>query len=129
MTEWKKKILRKAEQAQFLLDTNEPEKLVTYFITNYIQSMVDEITKINPDFYSINRKEFITYIKIVNEEIMILIDNEFVKFSKLIGDKWVIVLNVEFVDSIPMIKRDFREIKKVELENIDLDYVMSEVFK
>lgn len=129
VVEWKEKALQKAEHAQFLLDTNSPEKFVNYFITNYIESLDNVITEINPEFYAINEQDYLTYIKIVNEEIRIQINDDVVKILKLTKNGWHIIFEIEFKDTLPMIGKGGRDVGIKELEKRDFDNIMSELLK
>lgn len=128
MALWKEKVIKKAEQAQFLLDTNNQEKLINYFITNFIQPIADEVTEINKDFYSIEQDGTQTNIKIANEELLIMISNGNVGFCKLNKgkDTWKIVLQVIFEDSVPKV---IKNIIPEDLKINDLENVMLEIFK
>lgn len=128
MPEWKEKLIQKAELAQFLLDTSNPEKLINYFISNYIHTIVDDVCKINENFYSIQRGDAQTKIKIVNEEILIINEDGFVEFFKLdkSKDAWNVILKVLFENSIPKVRKD---IFLPDLSKKDFENVMEEVFK
>ncbi|PCD84788.1 hypothetical protein CNQ87_10630 [Lysinibacillus fusiformis] len=128
MEPWKEKVIKKAKHAQFLLDTNNQEKLINYFISNFIQPIADEVTEINEDFYSINQDGTQTKIKIANEELLIMISNGNVGFCKLNKgkDTWKMILKVIFEDSVPKV---IGNIIPEELTIKDLENVMVEVFK
>lgn len=110
------------QQEEFLFNTNSPEKLVEYFITNFIYPKAEEGDKGNLVIQEDNMNDY--HIKICNKEIMLIIRDNTVNF--VISDKSI--LKVEYENSIPR-KVKINQVKiSEELKLIHLKEMMSEVF-
>lgn len=95
------KIIKNAQEKQFLQKISTPEGLMKYFISEIIAPIAKEVMNINPSFYGVDKRSDETEIRVVDKKILIKRKDNTLLFCQEIDNSWVVVRTVYFDNEIP----------------------------